>query len=130
MANEMTYSFYSLIFTIWRQGLYVDAKIFYLAARKRFVRLDDKIWLTMCENNLAVIYAALNDFRKAEKLYAKALQNAREAKMLVTEAEIESEFWSDGYYISTVGAHSSEETMKQYVKNQGDGNYSSQPSLF
>jgi REP element-mobilizing transposase RayT len=40
------------------------------------------------------------------------------------------EFWSDGYYISTVGAHSSEEAMKSYVKNQGDVNYSSQPSLF
>lgn len=40
------------------------------------------------------------------------------------------EFWSDGYYISTVGAHSSEEAMKQYVRNQGDVNHSSQPSLF
>jgi REP element-mobilizing transposase RayT len=40
------------------------------------------------------------------------------------------EFWSDGYYISTVGAHSSEEAMKSYVKNQGDSNHSSQPSLF
>jgi REP element-mobilizing transposase RayT len=34
------------------------------------------------------------------------------------------EFWSDGYYISTVGAHSSEEAMKSYVKNQGDSNHS------
>ncbi len=40
------------------------------------------------------------------------------------------EFWSDGYYISTVGAHNSEEAVKQYVKNQGGGNHSSQPSLF
>ena len=40
------------------------------------------------------------------------------------------EFWSDGYYISTVGAHSSEEAMKQYVKNQGGDNHASQPSLF
>lgn len=40
------------------------------------------------------------------------------------------EFWSDGYYISTVGAHGSEETMKQYIRNQGDGNHSNQPSLF
>lgn len=76
--------------TATRQGLYSDAKNFFLAARKRFVRLDDKIWLTMCENNLAIIYTALNDFRKAEKLYAQALKNAREAKMLVTEAEIEA----------------------------------------
>jgi REP element-mobilizing transposase RayT len=40
------------------------------------------------------------------------------------------EFWSDGYYISTVGAHSSEETMKQYIRNQGESNHSSQPGLF
>ena len=40
------------------------------------------------------------------------------------------EFWSDGYYISTIGTHSSEETMKQYIRNQGDSNHSTQPSLF
>jgi len=40
------------------------------------------------------------------------------------------EFWSDGYYISTIGAHSSEETMKSYVKNQGEIKDSTQPSLF
>ena len=40
------------------------------------------------------------------------------------------EFWSDGYYISTVGAHSSEEAMKSYVKNQGGNNESTQLTLF
>jgi REP element-mobilizing transposase RayT len=40
------------------------------------------------------------------------------------------EFWSDGYYISTVGAHNSEEAVKQYIKNQGGINHSTQPSLF
>ncbi len=40
------------------------------------------------------------------------------------------EFWSDGYYISSVGAHNSEEAVKQYVKNQGGINHSTQPSLF
>ena len=40
------------------------------------------------------------------------------------------EFWSDGYFISTVGAHSSEETIKQYVKNQGKSNESIQLRLF
>ena len=40
------------------------------------------------------------------------------------------EFWSDGYYISTVGAHSSEEAMKSYVKNQGGIKDSIQPGLF
>ncbi len=40
------------------------------------------------------------------------------------------EFWSDGYYISTVGAHATEEIIKQYVKNQGRVDDSTQPSLF
>lgn len=29
------------------------------------------------------------------------------------------EFWSDGYYISTVGKHKSEGAIAEYVKNQG-----------
>ena len=29
------------------------------------------------------------------------------------------EFWSDGYYVSTVGQHGNEETISKYVKNQG-----------
>ena len=29
------------------------------------------------------------------------------------------EFWSDGYYISTVGKHSSEQAVSKYVKEQG-----------
>jgi putative transposase len=29
------------------------------------------------------------------------------------------QFWTDGYYISTVGQHGSEETVRQYVKKQG-----------
>jgi len=32
------------------------------------------------------------------------------------------EFWSDGYYISTVGKHNNEATIQQYVKNQGKEN--------
>ena len=40
------------------------------------------------------------------------------------------EFWSDGYYISTVGAHGSEEQIQQYVKNQGVLNQTTQLSLF
>ena len=40
------------------------------------------------------------------------------------------ELWSDGYCISTVGAHSSEEAMKQHVRNQGASNHSTQPMLF
>lgn len=29
------------------------------------------------------------------------------------------EFWSKGYFISTVGRHGSEETLRQYVQSQG-----------
>lgn len=29
------------------------------------------------------------------------------------------EFWSDGYYISTVGKHGSEQAISKYVKEQG-----------
>ena len=29
------------------------------------------------------------------------------------------EFWTDGYYVSTVGQHGNENTIQQYVKNQG-----------
>jgi len=30
------------------------------------------------------------------------------------------EFWTDGYYVSTVGQHATEEVIRQYVKNQGN----------
>ncbi len=40
------------------------------------------------------------------------------------------QFWSDGYFVSTVGAHSSEEVIKQYVKNQGASSENIQPRLF
>ena len=29
------------------------------------------------------------------------------------------EFWSDGYFVNTVGQHGSEKTIANYVKNQG-----------
>ena len=29
------------------------------------------------------------------------------------------QFWTDGYFVSTVGQHGSEETISEYVKNQG-----------
>jgi CHAT domain-containing protein len=73
-----------------RRAFYAEAEAYFLAARRRFIRLDDKTWLTMCANNLAIIYSALNDFRKAEDFYEQALSHARAAKMLVTEAEIEA----------------------------------------
>ena len=30
------------------------------------------------------------------------------------------EFWTDGYYVSTVGQRGSEETIRKYVQEQGD----------
>lgn len=30
------------------------------------------------------------------------------------------EFWSDGYYVGTVGAHGNEKIISNYVKNQGN----------
>lgn len=29
------------------------------------------------------------------------------------------EFWTDGYYVGTVGQHATEDAIEQYVKNQG-----------
>jgi len=29
------------------------------------------------------------------------------------------EFWSDGYFVASVGQHESEETVRNYVKRQG-----------
>jgi putative transposase len=40
------------------------------------------------------------------------------------------QFWSDGYFVSTVGAHSSKDVTKQYVKNQEASKESIQPRLF
>ncbi len=34
------------------------------------------------------------------------------------------EFWSDGYFVSTVGEHANEDVIRQYIKNQGkNGKY-------
>jgi putative transposase len=40
------------------------------------------------------------------------------------------EFWSAGYFISTVGSHGTEEMLKQYVKEQGKSKESIQLRLF
>ena len=29
------------------------------------------------------------------------------------------EFWSDGYFVSTVGEHAKEDIIRQYIRNQG-----------
>ena len=34
------------------------------------------------------------------------------------------EFWTDGYFVSTVGEHANEDVIRQYIKKQGkDGEY-------
>jgi len=40
------------------------------------------------------------------------------------------EFWSDGYFVSTVGAHATEEMIKNYVQNQGKLEENGQLRLF
>ena len=30
------------------------------------------------------------------------------------------EFWTDGYFVSTVGEHANEDVIRQYIKNQGE----------
>ena len=67
-----------------------QAEKFYLAAHKRFLANDETTWLTMAKNGLAITYSALNQFKKAGNFYAQALHLAKEARMFVTEAEIEA----------------------------------------
>jgi REP element-mobilizing transposase RayT len=33
------------------------------------------------------------------------------------------EFWTDGYYVGTVGQRATEEVIKEYVKQQGQEEY-------
>ena len=40
------------------------------------------------------------------------------------------EFWSDGYFISTVGAHGNEEMIRRYIKEQGKLGEGAQLPLF
>ena len=39
-------------------------------------------------------------------------------------------FWSDGYFVSTVGAHGNEQMIKNYVKQQGTMESNGQRTLF
>ena len=39
-------------------------------------------------------------------------------------------FWSEGYFVSTVGAHQTEETIKTYVQQQGKIESNGQRKLF
>ncbi len=33
------------------------------------------------------------------------------------------EFWSDGYFVSTVGEHANEDVIRQYIKNHGENGH-------
>ena len=52
---------------------------------------------------------------------------AREIFLRVPEVKNKlwgGEFWTDGYYVGTVGQHATEDVIKQYVKDQGkEGKY-------
>ncbi len=39
-------------------------------------------------------------------------------------------FWSEGYFVSTVGAHGNEQMIKNYVQQQGKMDETTQPTLF
>ena len=73
-----------------RQELPYSAEKFYLSARKRFIKLNDLEQLLMSEIGLANTYSALNNFRKAESFYKNTLSNAQKLKMLLRQAEIET----------------------------------------
>jgi len=74
----------------WRQDNYQLAEKYYSSARQHFIKIKDNQNLAVSENSLAIVYAGINDFLKAEEFYAQALIRAKKAKMYVTEAEIEA----------------------------------------
>ncbi|WP_342226643.1 transposase [Rickettsia endosymbiont of Urophora cardui] len=41
-----------------------------------------------------------------------------------------SEFWSKGYFMSTVGKHGDEQKLRNYVQNQGSGKPSYKPEFW
>lgn len=73
-----------------RREMHAESKKYGLSAQRRFAVIGEKRWQTMAENGLAITFAQLNDFRSAEAYYRQALQTAKAADMIVTEAEIEA----------------------------------------
>lgn len=73
-----------------RRDEYKLAETYCRSAERRFAKLGERTWQTMAENGLANTYAELNDFKRADEFYARALANARRARMHVTVAEIEA----------------------------------------
>lgn len=50
-------------------------------------------------------------------------KNVFKFNLEVKEKLYGGEFWSDGYWITTVSKHGTEDTIKDYVKNQGKNKY-------
>jgi tetratricopeptide (TPR) repeat protein len=73
-----------------RRDQYRLAERYCLSAYRRFTRLGETAWRTMAENGLANTYAELNDFKRADRFYARALARARSERMHLTVAEIEA----------------------------------------
>ena len=72
-----------------RRDCYQEAEQFQLAARDRFITLNDQKRLAQIENCLAITHAVQHKFRSAESLYNQALERAEKAKLVVIQAEIE-----------------------------------------
>jgi tetratricopeptide (TPR) repeat protein len=73
-----------------RRDQYKLAEKYCLSAHRRFTKIGERTWQTMAENGLANTYAELNDFKRADEFYGRALANARRSRMHVTVAEIEA----------------------------------------
>lgn len=73
-----------------RRAQHHEAERYCLSARRRFIAAGEKSWQAMAENGLGNTYTELNEFRKAEVYYKKALAGALSERMFVTEAEIEA----------------------------------------
>ena len=57
---------------------------------------------------------------------AQVIKSITAKKMFVKYPDLKeqlwgSEFWTKGYFMSTVGKHGDEEKLRNYVKNQGSG---------
>lgn len=85
-----------------RRSLHREAYQYCSSARERFNKAGEPTWQAMAENGLANTYAEQNEFSFAESYYQMALDTARSARMLVTEAEIEASLGNlailRGYY--------------------------------
>lgn len=73
-----------------RQELFQQSKKYYLSSQARFTRIKNAEELTVSEIGLANVYAAINDFRKAEKYFQKTLLYTQKQKMFLRQAEIEN----------------------------------------